>query len=232
MTPGATRAVLLGSLLAAGLAQAATESPARIEQAARSFALAQARSYGGTPEVAVTPLDPRLQLVGCDRPLEAALAPGARPVGHTSVAVRCPGPHPWSVYVQARVRILAEVLVAARPLARGVPLTHGDLAVQRQDLTAVAAGALTDPAQVVGQRLRYPLAAGALLNAGLLQRSPLIRRGQTVTLISGRDGFEVSQSGEALADAAAGDSLKVRNPLTRRVIEGTVEAAGRVRVPL
>ena len=211
---------------------AARESVARIEQAAREFAQRQARSYGGDPQVEITPLDPRLRLARCSRPLQVALPAGAKPVGHTSIGVRCPGPTPWSLYVQAEVRIMAEVLVAARPLARGVPLRAEDLTRQTQDLGAVATGALTDPSRAIGQRLRYPVAAGAVLNAGLFERNPKVRRGQIVTVISGHGSLEVRATGEALADAASGESVRVRNALTKKVIEGTVDDQGVVHVAL
>ena len=231
-----TRARLLLALLAvtanATAEPAASESVARIEQAAHDFALRQARSYGGDPRVAITPLDPRLRLVRCAQPLQTTLAPGAKPIGHTSIGVRCPGPTPWSLYVQAEVRILAEVLVAARPLARGVPLTAEDLARQTLDLGAVATGALTDPARVLGQRLRYPVAIGAVLNTGLFERNPQVRRGQTVTVVSGHGSLEVRATGEALADAVSGETVRVRNTLTKKVIEGTVDDQGLVRIAL
>jgi len=230
-----SRPALALLLVAIAPAQAGSddrESAARIEQTARAFTLQQARQFGGTPRVAVTPIDARLQLARCGKTLETSLAPGAKPVGRTSIAVRCPGANPWSVYVQVEVRIAADVLVATHPLARGVPLTTDDFTVQHQDLTVVAAGALSDPARVLGRRLRYPVVAGAILNAGLLERNLIVKRGQTVTVVSGRDGLEVRQSAQAQADAAAGDTLRVLNPLTRRVIEGTVAADGSVRVPL
>ena len=230
------RAGLLMALLAVTATThaepSARESVARIEQAAHDFAVRQARSYGGDPQVEITPLDPRLRLARCSQSLQITLAPGAKPVGHTSIGVRCPGPTPWSLYVQAEVRILAEVLVAARPLARGVPLRAEDLTRQTQDLGALATGALTDPNRVVGQRLRYPVAAGAVLNAGLFERNPRVRRGQIVTVISGHGSLEVRASGEALSDAASGETLRVRNALTKKVIEGRVDDQGIVRVAL
>lgn len=232
MKPALLLAVALGIVAPAQAWSDEHESTARIEQTVRAFTLQQARNFGGTPRVTVTPVDSRLQLAHCDKPLETFLAPGAKPVGRTSIAVRCPGANPWSIFVQVEVRIAADVLVATHPLARGVPLTADDFTVQHQDLTVVAAGALSDPTKVLGQRLRYPVAAGAILNTGLLERTPIVKRGQTVTVVSGRNGFEVRQSAQAQADAAAGDTLRVLNPLTHRVVEGTVEADGSVRVPL
>jgi flagella basal body P-ring formation protein FlgA len=203
-----------------------------IEKTAREFMLKQARAYGGEPQVEIGAPDPRLRLVHCNLPLIAELPPGSRPVGSTTVGVRCPGSTPWSIYVSARVQIFANILVAARPLARGVPLTENDLTLSRQDLAAVPGSALTDIAQALGKRLRYPVATGAALNAGLLDLPPLVKRGQNVTIVSTGQGLEVRATGEALNDGASGETVRVRNLLTKKIIQGTVQDNGLVRVSM
>lgn len=221
------------ALLLANLpAYAGDDLAAALRQTAHDFLMQQARSYGDDIRVEVEPPDPRLTLAPCPGMPVAELAPGARAFGRTTVMLRCPGPQPWSVPLTARVQVLAEVLVATRPLARGVPLTPDDFLRRRQDLATATSGALTDPAQALGRRLRYPVAPGAVLTAGLLESAPLVRRGQTVTLVSGSGGFEVRATGEALADGGHGQTIRVRNRETRRVLEGAVEANGRVRVSM
>ena len=39
------------------------------------------------------------------------------------------------------------------------------------------------------------------------------------------------RSADAMADATAGDRLRVRNPATGRVLEGTVQPDGTVAIP-
>jgi len=208
------------------------QSLTSIETAAREFILKQARAYGGEPRVEIGAPDPRLRLAHCNLPLVAELPPGSRPVGSTTVGVRCPGNTPWSVYVPVRVQIFANILVAARPLARGVPLTEADLTLSRQDLTSVPGSALTNLSQAVGKSLRYPVATGAALNAGLLDQPALVKRGQTVTIVSVGQGLEVRATGEALADGATGETIRVRNLLTKKIIQGTVQDSGLVRVSM
>lgn len=208
------------------------ESASSIEKTAHAFILVAARVLGGDAQVSLQPLDPQIRYARCDQPLTADFAPGARPVGNTSVGVRCPGSTPWTVYLSARVQLFADALVASHPIARGVPLTANDLTRRRIDLAAFPDSTLTDPRQTLGQRLRYPLAAGSVLNAGLLENLPTVRRGQTVTVISGQPGLEVRAHAEALADGRDGDRIQVRNRLTRKVIEGRIEAKGLVRVPM
>jgi flagella basal body P-ring formation protein FlgA len=225
-------AMLVGFTTPARADDAPPQSLAAIEKAAREFILQQARAYGGEPHVEVGAPDPRLRLARCSLPLVAELPPGSRPVGSTTVGVRCPGSTTWSLYVPVRVQIYANILVAARPLARGVPLTESDLTLSRQDLAAVPGSALTDIAQALGKRLRYPVATGAALNAGLLDLPPLVKRGQNVTIVSSGQGLEVHATGEALTDGASGETVRVRNLLTKKIIQGTVQDTGLVRVPM
>jgi flagellar basal body P-ring formation protein FlgA len=203
-----------------------------IEKVAREFMLKQAHAYAGEPQIEIGAPDARLRLARCNQPLIAELPPGSRAVGSTTVGVRCPGTSPWSIYIPVRVQIFANILVAAHPLARGVPLTLDDLTLSRQDLAMVPGSALTEVAQAVGKRLRYPVATGAALNAGLLDLPPLVKRGQNVTIISASQGLEVRATGEALNDGASGETVRVRNLLTKKIIQGTVQDTGLVRVSM
>ena len=221
-------------MLLAGFSTAASaaDGASAVRQAAHRFLAQHARSFGNDARVAVDPPDPRLRIALCPQPLIAGLAPGVRPLGHTTVTVRCPCANPWSVNLPAEVQVYGDVLVTTRALARGATLSGEDFARRRQDLTTAAPGALTDPALALGQKLRYPLGPGAVLNAGMLDVTPVIRRGQTVTIVSGAGGIEVRAQGEALADGNHGQTVRVRNHQTRRVMSGTVEAPGLVRVAL
>lgn len=227
----------LGLLVFASAAQAgnhtpAGQSPLTIRQAAHTYLVAQAHLWSGDAQIEVSEPDPRLRLARCDQPLQAEFAPGARPMGNTTVWVRCPGHSPWSVYLPAQVRIFAQVLVAAHPLARGVALTESDFTTSRQDLAAASGSPLTVTSQALGKHLRYPLAAGTILSASMLESPPLVRRGQPVTIVSGGGGVEIRAAGEALADGGNGDTIRVRNLQTKRVLEATVQATGLVRVPM
>jgi len=227
-------ALLSSFLLAlpAGAGDATSQSAASIQKTAHDFILTHARAYGGEPQIEVGAPDPRLRLARCDQPLNAELPPGSRPVGSTTVGVRCTGSSPWSIYIPVRVQIFANILVAAHPLPRGVPLTQTDITVSRQDLAQVAGNALTDANQAIGKRLRYPVATGATLNASLLDLPPLVKRGQNVTIVFTGQGLEVRTAGEALADGTSGETIRVRNVLTKKTIQATVLKAGLVRVSM
>ncbi len=214
----------------AASARTATQRLADIEQVVRSYVLASEAAMDGEREVRVGALDPRLRLQACSAPLEAFSVSRATRGNALTVGVRCTAPQPWTIYVSARVIYRGPVVVAARALARGTVLTEHDLRVARKDVSAAPAGVLTDPGQAVGRRLRRPVAAGATLTSALLETVPVIERGQRVDLVAGSGALMVRMTGRALMDGAAGQRIRVRNVKSRKVVEGTVDPAGFVRV--
>lgn len=97
-------------------------------------------SHGAQPEARAGALDSRLRLTRCDAPLAGFQPSGARMLGNTTVGVRCPGTTPWTLYVPVRVSLYGDVVVAARPLARGTQLTDADLKLANRDLAQLHSG--------------------------------------------------------------------------------------------
>ncbi len=155
---------------------------------------------------------------------------GSRDSGNTAVAVRCRTPKCWTVYVSLRISIFDNVLVTARPLARGLPLKAGDIKRQKRDVASLTGGYVTDRRQILGKIPRYALRAGIEIAPRMLQAPTLVRRGEHITIIAASVGLEVRTAGEALADGTQGELMRVRNLLTKRIIQGVVSAAGVVSV--
>lgn len=208
------------------------ESHAAILHAASSYAIAAARSELSGAKLSVTPspLDSRLALPACGQPLSAFRPDGGAVVGNTVIGVRCSGVHPWTLYVPVRVSARLPVVVAARPLTRGVQLSTGDLRLAVHDLGNLAYGYLTAKSQALGQVLTRQASAGQIVLPGMLAPPILVKRGQNVTLVSTAAGIEVSTEGVALASGARGQWVKVRNTRSHRVIDGVVVGPGRVSV--
>lgn len=228
----------LGALLALGAAcvpaSAAPgfESPAVIARAASDYVRAQAQSDMPRAEIGVRAAapDPRLRLPSCRQPLRMSTPSGARRAGNTVVRVSCAGERPWKLYVPVTVTVRLQVLVAARPLARGTRVTADAVRARLRDVARLPYGYYTRRSEVAGQVLRRNLAAGEALTPGVLRPPLLVRRGQVVTLIAGAAGFSVRSRGTALEGGARGALVRVRNQRSKRVVQGTVVGAGEVRV--
>lgn len=201
--------------------------PARI----RAVAEAHVRDIAGNPAglvVTAGRLDPRLMLAACDGELTPHLAPGASVRARTTVGVRCAGSRPWSVYLPVDVAADTPVLVTRRPLARGEVPVAGDFDREQRRVPGLASGFVTDPSALGTRKLRRPLSVGQALSLDALEPIPLVRRGQQVTVVARAGGIDVRVAGIALADAGAGDRLRLQNPVSGRTIEGTVQPDGSV----
>ncbi|ASR45164.1 flagella basal body P-ring formation protein FlgA [Xanthomonas citri pv. mangiferaeindicae] len=174
---------------------------------------------GGEAETA---LDPALRMPRCAEPLQATRSGGA------TVEVSCPAG--WRLYVPVRVRRSQTVLVLARGVASGQTIAADDLIAERRDGARVAGAAVADPAEAVGRSARRTLLAGSVLTAGDLVSPRLVRRGDTIALVSRQAGVEVRMAGRALGDAGERERVSVENLSSRRVVQGIVDPAGDVVV--
>jgi flagella basal body P-ring formation protein FlgA len=200
-----------------------------IRGAARNFIASELK---GEQQVMINikALDARLKLTHCSQPLAAFWPPGARKIGNVSVGVRCQGDKPWKIYVQATIAVMEEILVLNQPVTRGTVLDREMLETKRMDISRLGDQYVTDPAPLIGYRFRNSASQGSLLKPRMLEAPNLIQRGQNVTLISELAGLQIRVSGEALANATAGQWVKVRNSTSKRIVEGQVTAEGAVRV--
>lgn len=197
---------------------------------ARAFLEMQVQTQDGKYDIRLGALDPRLRLAACDRPLEGFLPPGARLAGNTSVGVACPGAQAWKLYVQAYVAVFRTVAVAAEYLPAGTELGAHNVRLEEREVTAAGYGHVGDLEQVRGKVVKQPLQEGRIVPPQALAKARLIRRGESVVILSKSGHVEVRMSGSALSDGAAGDRIKVKNEKSRRIVEGRVEAPGLVMV--
>lgn len=207
------------------------ESHDRIRSLAETFALERARSSapsGAELKAEAARLDPRLTLPACANPPETFDPPGRSTGSQAVVGVRCAAGAAWSIYVPVRLEMIVPVVVLTAPVARGEALGAAALRLEPRNVAGLTGGYLTARTEAEGKILRRAVAPGTILNAALLDRPRLIRRGERVRIRVGTASFMVDSEGEALADAAEGDHLRVRNTRSARVVEGVVDSEGNV----
>lgn len=188
----------------------------------------QAINAAGAIRIEVADIDPDNHLPACER-LAAFMPRGRRAWGRTSVGVRCGAPVPWTIYVSARVRVLGDYLVLARPLRPGQLVAPEDLVRRHGDLADDGAGALIDATQAIGHPARVAVAAGRPLTRDMLRVPPVVKRGDPVRVVSEGGGFRVANQGRALNDAGEGQVVRVRLP-SGKVLSGTARPDGAVSI--
>lgn len=209
-------------------AQPERQSLESIREAARKHV--RAMYVDASAQVIIEPgyIDARLRLKPCAKPLNTFVASGGSRGPNKTVGVQCRGT--WKIYVPVKIRHRTEVVVLDRPVSRGSPLTHRDLATRTRDVQQFSQGYFSDPAEAVGQIMRRPGVPGAVLKPSMLQPALVIEKGQRVQLILAGENFRVNAAGKALEDASQGQRLRVKNLSSNKTLEGIAAGPGQVEI--
>lgn len=202
------------------------QSHAEIRAAVAAFVHAQTQTLPGQVAIKVDEVDRRLALPACPA-LEVFLPPGAQLLGNSTVGVRCPGKKSWTLFVPVHVKVSVDLLIVNKPLLQGQVLHAEDISRQNGEL--VQAGMLIDPRQAIGKVLRFGIAAGQVLRQDMLRAPYAVTQGQTVQIQTAGPGYSIRSEGQALSNAAAGQSVQVKTS-SGQVLSGTVNAGGVVEL--
>lgn len=198
---------------------APAQSHAEIRDTVLAFVRAQTLGLPGKVNIAAGELDKRIVLPACPA-LEAFLPAGAQLNGNSSVGVRCNGPKGWSVFVPVTVKVSVSLLTASTTLQQGQVVRAEDLGSLSSE--TLQAGTLTDPAQAIGKVMKFGVGKGQLLRQDMLRDPYTVIQGQTVQLQAAGQGFRIRSEGQALNNAAEGQTASARTASGQKVT-GTVK---------
>lgn len=122
--------------------------------------------------------------------------------------------------------VAAETLVAARTIRPQDILAPSDIVA----VARTVPGALSDPAEAIGQEARIAIYAGRPIRAGDLGPPAVVQRNALVILRYEAHGLNIAAEGRALERGAAGDLVKVMNLASRAIVIGQVSDNGAVYV--
>lgn len=203
-------------------------SASAILKVVNDFVRHETRHLPGKVIIKSSRLDTRQAPRSCRQP-QPFLPAGGRVWGKFSVGVRCQDEATWTLYIPVEIEVISRVVHAAQPVSMGKQLGALDIVSKEVDLVRIPGGVATDPDQVIGRVATTFLASGQPIRMHQLRAPHVISRGQKVQLTVTGAGFSVSTEGEALAAAAAGEVVQVRNH-TGRIISGTARAEGVVEI--
>jgi flagella basal body P-ring formation protein FlgA len=121
------------------------------------------------------------------------------------------------------------IVVPAHDIARGDMIGENDLTYATVDGAALMSGVPTRMDEVKGLQARRMLAAGQPFRGDDVRRPIVITKGQTVTMEFDAPGVHLTAMGRAMSEGGVGDIVTVQNPVSYRMVSGTVTAPGTVR---
>lgn len=181
----------------------------------------------------IGPLDPRLSLAAC-----ASLSIVPRSATASSFMMSCTGPTAWRYVLTTDARGVASrpqiqkdqgvdakrwpVVIATTSLSAGMILTK-DLIEEGLAAKVPPGQALKSLNQAIGMRLTAGVPSGAVLTKRNIVKSPLVMKGETVSLMAEGQGFEIATPARAEEDGYEGDLISVKNIRTGTPMKGRLQ---------
>lgn len=124
--------------------------------------------------------------------------------------------------VRFKVRAYEQVAVIGQTLPAKHLVTKEDLYLEKLDTSKLKPGYVTDIDTVLGLETRRTLQNGTPLNIYMLEKPVIIKQLAMINIISNVNGIMVKTSGQALQEGREGNSIRVKNISSNKVVVGKV----------
>ena len=135
---------------------------------------------------------------------------------------------PREVAVEADTKLFARALVAARNLSRGESLEQRDVAVARVRMDAGKSYLPPAPAFAEGRETRRALRAGEVILAEDAEPGMVVKRGDTVEIVTTGRGWSISGTGKAQGAGMIDDMIMVEDSSTKKKYSARIVGRNRV----
>lgn len=135
-----------------------------------------------------------------------------------------------NIALNVEVEVLADVVVATRAMERGMMVGKGDVSLQKRDMATVPARVCRSLDEAIGKQVRVGMRANSTLRSDYLERLPVVKSGQLVTIVAENDRFRITATGRVRGNGAEGDTVLVQNLNAQKEIPAVVVDAKTVRV--
>lgn len=205
------------------------QSHAGISHAVKQFVLQQQVPLKNV-QVTVTSLNNQLQLPKCGKTLQVNMAPGTKFLGNSSLSVRCDSPQQWKIYVAAHIDGEVDALIARHPIPRGTVIQTDALEFVLRRYSQLNHGYYSSAKLLTNMEAKRNIKTGQVLTPNLVKAQKLVLRGQHITIVAQNGGLNLRVKGKALMDGQRGQTIKVKNLSSKRLIYARVISAGIVKV--
>ncbi len=135
-----------------------------------------------------------------------------------------------NIPVRVDVDALTDMVVTLRQIEHGSIIAADDLVLQNREISLNSNRASRKLEEIVGKKARTTLRANQPVRTDQVEKVPLIKSGQIVTIIAENEVIKVSVTGKARSSGAAGDIIIVQNQNSFKEIPAKVLNATTVQV--
>lgn len=135
-----------------------------------------------------------------------------------------------NIPVRVDVEALTDTVVSLRQIESGSTIMAADLTLQKREITQNSRFSARSMDDVIGKKTRTTVRANQPVRSDQIEKIPLIKSGQMVTIIAENEVLKISVSGTAHSSGAAGDIIRVQNLTSLKEIPARVIDASTVQV--
>lgn len=219
LTVGSALSVYAGSL----------QNHAEISRAVKRFVIQQQVPLDNV-QVTLTSLNNQLQLPNCSKALKVTMPPGAKLIGNASLAVSCSAPQEWKIHVAAHIDGEVNALITRHPLPRGTLIQSSDLEFVLKKYSQLNRGYYGSANLLKNMEAKRNIKAGQVLTPNVVKAQKLVLRGQHITIIAQSGSLKLRTKGKALMDGQQGQTIKVANLNSKKLVYARVVSAGIVEI--
>ncbi|MHC1745224.1 MAG: flagellar basal body P-ring formation chaperone FlgA [Syntrophobacteraceae bacterium] len=163
---------------------------------------------------------PALELPAGTVTHEVVAAPNERYLGNVAVTIHfvVDGEKERSVRVSGKVDVLQNVVHAMRAIRRNELIQSSDVEFQRISISDAPDRFATQMDQVVGKRMLREVGFHQPIALVDLDRPLTLKRGSAVSILYEKPGLKLSAKGQAKEEGSAGDTIRVLNVTTNKII--------------
>jgi flagellar basal body P-ring formation protein FlgA len=139
------------------------------------------------------------------------------------------GKEETQVWVRSDIKIYDNVVVSTRSLAQKQMIAPEDVRLDWREIGG-APRPYTRIEEVLGKQVSRSTAANEVLTVAQAEPPQVVRHGSAIVLVYENAHLRVETSGEALQAGKVGETIKVKNPASGKLLQGTIVDAKTVRV--
>ena len=132
--------------------------------------------------------------------------------------------------VRIDVEALADTVVTLRQIEHGTTIMPDDLVLQKREITQSSSRASHKIVEIAGKKARTTIKANQAVRVDQVEKVPLVKSGQMVTIIAENNVMRVSVAGKARSSGAEGDTVIVQNLNSLKEIPARVISATTVQI--
>ena len=171
-------------------------------------------------KITALPISTRIKLSNCRNEMKFEIANNRSFTRQFPVKVSCAQERkPWKTYVQVIISEMQQTLVLSRRVAKGARIEPEMIKLVSVDKHKVKHRSIVDTSAVIGGRSMRNMPKGYQIGQNDVC---LVCKGDDVSIIARSNTMMIKTSGTAIENGSKGESIKVKNTSSQRIIKGII----------